>query len=45
MRANDDLTHRISPAAEPTPCDPQDSACCDDDGCCGGTTGDSGACC
>lgn len=44
MRANDDLTHRFSPAAEPSPCDPQDSACCEDDACCG-TTGDSGACC
>ncbi|HEX8211966.1 MAG TPA: hypothetical protein VF584_17450 [Longimicrobium sp.] len=44
MRTNDDLTHRISPAAEPTPSDPQDSACCDDD-CCGGTTPDSGTCC
>jgi len=43
MRTNDDLTHRISPAAEPTPCHPQDSACCDDN-CCG-TTADSGSCC
>jgi hypothetical protein len=41
MSTNDDLTHRISPAA---PCDPQDSACCDDD-CCGGTTDDNGTCC
>ena len=44
MRTNDDLTHRISPAAESTPCDPRDPACCDDD-CCGGTSGDSGTCC
>ncbi len=29
MRANDDITHRL------TPCDPQDPDCCEDDGCCG----------
>jgi hypothetical protein len=40
MRAND--IHPLTPAAEPTPCDPQDSACCEDDSCCGG---DSGTCC
>jgi hypothetical protein len=43
MHANDKI-HRFSPAAEPTPCDPQDDGCCDDDGCCGTTT-ESGPCC
>jgi hypothetical protein len=41
MRANDPITHRFSPTAEPAPCGPQDPACCDDDGCCG----DSDPCC
>ncbi|HEX8673146.1 MAG TPA: hypothetical protein VF710_14725 [Longimicrobium sp.] len=43
MRTNNDLTHRISPTAAPTPCDPQDSSCCDED-CCG-TDADNGTCC
>ena len=42
MRTNDDLTHLISLATEPTSCDPQDS-CCDED-CCG-TDADNGTCC
>jgi hypothetical protein len=44
MHAKDNI-HRFSPATEPTPCDPQDPACCDEDGCCGSTISDSGACC
>lgn len=41
MHANDHITHRFSPGAEPTPCDPQDPACCEDDSCCG----DNNPCC